>query len=449
MFTALALVIALVLIGLAFVAPFGFVIAALLTGALPTSLGAEQVFSTPIGRLDVAALRLFAVMAGSMVVILFQARRISPYLARFTPHLLFLILCTVSLVYAAAPVYGLRMLAKLITPLLFLLALVVSATTVRHLELVARAIFASGISIVVLALSTKILGLNADPRFNLPGMGPSVFSAHLMIVCMLALATFAATRQPRLLVLAAVLVACIIAGFTRITIVAVFVGASAIAILALQGPARVLLPLAGLVAGPALFLFSERFRSRMFIDTQGVSAGSVLQDPSQALVNVRGSGRFDLWDEVLTRFYEPHPLFGSGIGTTQNFLYGSSGGGIGVTHSEYVRLLCEVGSVGLLLFVVAMTWYGWRAARGASRAADPQLRRYHWAAVGAVACYLVYIATDNGFDYVNQLGIYVFALVGLSEKAREFIAVTNASRRSAPHRAALPNLLQRPPIRPL
>lgn len=446
MFTAFALVIALVLIGLAFVAPFGFVIAALLTGALPTSLGAEQVFSTPIGRLDVAALRLFAVMAGSMVVVLFHARRISPYLARVAPHLLFLLLCVVSLAYAAAPVYGLRMLAKLITPLLFLLALLVSTSTVRQLELVARAILASGISIVLLAVLTRIVGVNADPRFNLPGMGPSVFSAHLMIVCMLALATFSAARQRRLLVLAAVFIACIVAALTRITIVAVFVGASAIALLALQGPARVLLPLAGLVAGPALFLLSDRFRARMFIDAQGVSAGSVLQNPVDALVNVRGSGRFALWDDVLTRFYEPHPLFGSGIGTTQDFLYGSSGG-IGVAHSEYVRLLCEVGSVGLLLFVVAMAWYGWRAAQGATRATDPQLRRYHWAAAGAVACYLVYIATDNGLDYVNQLGIYVFAMLGLSEKAREFVAVTTMTRPTAARRTPLPNLLQRPPIR--
>ena len=334
MFTAIAVVIALVLVGLAFVAPFGFVVAALLAGALPTSLGAEQVFSTPIGRLDVAALRLFAVLAGSAVVVVFQARRLHRYVPRVAPHLLFLLLCVVSLAYAALPVYGLRMLAKLITPPLFLLAMLATISTTRDVEIVARAVLASGIAIVVLAVATRLLGVNTDPRFNLPGMGPSVFSAHLMVVCMLAVASFVATRRVRLLLLAAVLAACIVAAFTRITILAVFAGASVVALLALRGPTRILLPLAGVLAGPLLFLLSERFRSRMFIDAEGVSAGSVLQDPGVALGNVRGSGRFALWDELLTRFFAPHPLFGSGIGTTQGFLYGSSGSGIGVTHSE-------------------------------------------------------------------------------------------------------------------
>jgi hypothetical protein len=37
-----------------------------------------------------------------------------------------------------------------------------------------------------------------------------------------------------------------------------------------------------------------------------------------------------------------------------------------------------------------------------------------------MVAYLVYIATDNGFDYVTGFGIYVFSLIGMAEKSREF-----------------------------
>jgi hypothetical protein len=33
--------------------------------------------------------------------------------------------------------------------------------------------------------------------------------------------------------------------------------------------------------------------------------------------------------------------------------------------------------------------------------------------------YLIFIATDNGFDYVTGFGIYVFGLIGMAEKASE------------------------------
>ena len=79
--------------------------------------------------------------------------------------------------------------------------------------------------------------------------------------------------------------------------------------------------------------------------------------------------------------------------------------------------------------------------------ADPQLRRYPWAAAGALTCYLVFMATDNGLDYVNQVGIYVFAMIALGEKAVEFTAAARPSVQSVSPRPPLPNLLRPPPVR--
>jgi O-antigen ligase len=447
-FTALALLIALALIASAVVSPLWFAVVALVTGALPTSLGVDQVFDTPLGRLDVAALRLFALLAGSAIVVAFQLRNAAPYAARSALHVAFLVFCVVSLGYAVAPVYGLRMLAKLIAPLLFLLALLATVRSLRDVELLNRAVLASGVLIGGLALATKILGINPDSRFNLPGMGPSVFSAHLMVVGMLAFATFLTRRKWLPLFFSLALLFSIVAAFTRITILAAFLGAAVVAVLALRGPIRIVLPLAGVVGGPALFLLSERFRSRMFIDSQAASVEQVLADPGAVAGNVRGSGRFALWDDLMSRFFEPRPAFGSGIGTTQGYLYESSGG-IGVAHSDYVRLLCEVGLIGTGLFVAAMCVYLVRAIAANRRLRGDPLRAFPIAAAGGLVSYLVFMATDNGLDYVSQVGIYVFALVAMSEKVQAVPGAAPQPGGASATDSRLPNVLPLEPVRVL
>lgn len=446
MFTALALLIALALVATAVISPWWFVVVALATGAVPTSLGVDQVFATPLGRLDVAALRLFALLVGSAIVVTFQLRSAGTYAARCSLHVAFIVFCIVSLSYAVTPVYGLRMLAKLTTPLLFLLALLSTIRSVWDIERLRTTILASGAMIVGLALVTKFLGVNPDPRFNLPGMGPSVFSAHLMVVGMLAFATFLTQKKWLPLLLSLAMLVSIAAAFTRITVFATLIGAAVVAVLALRGPMKILLPLVGVFGGPALFLLSERFRGRMFIDAQAATIERVLDDPGAVAGNVRGSGRFALWDDVLSRFFEPQPAVGSGIGTTQGYLYQSSAG-IGVTHSDYVRLLCEVGLIGTGLFVTAMCVYLLRSIAGSREMRDTRFRALPIAAAGGLASYLVFMATDNGLDYVNQVGIYVVALFALSEKARELREATHVPGSATESGATRPNVVRRAPVR--
>lgn len=346
-----------------------------------------------------------------------QAHRVRQFVGASRPHLFFLAFCLVAITYASSTGFGLRMLAKLATPLAFMLALLCCINSRQQIAAVARSILASATLLIILAVATRSIGLNPDPRFSLPGLGPSVFSAQLMVSAMLGLALYLRGRSRHLLLFLCVVFIAIVAAFTRITIFGAFFGASFVLFLSLRGFGRYVIPILGTISVPALFLLSPRFRARMFIDADFVQAGSALATPGSVLGNVRGSGRFELWRDVLALFFEPNPMFGSGLGATQAHLYGSTGGGIGVVHSEYVRLLCEVGIIGALLFCIAMTFYFYRAVKAASRATNSSARTYSIAAAGGLVCYLVYMATDNAFDYVNQFGITVFALIGLSEKA--------------------------------
>jgi O-antigen ligase len=157
----------------------------------------------------------------------------------------------------------------------------------------------------------------------------------------------------------------------------------------------------------------------MFYGGDNISVSSVMNDPSYALGHVHGSGRFAAWDQFLKLFFEPSPFVGSGLGATQHYFYTHSIKGLGVIHSEYIRLLCEVGIVGLGCFALAMLTYQLRLLRGYQNIQEAQARRYTLAATGTLLAYLVFLATDNGFDYVSQFAVYVFGYIAMSEKAKE------------------------------
>jgi O-antigen ligase len=312
------------------------------------------------------------------------------------------------------------MFAKLSAPFLFLLLVVLMVSTRAQLKTMARLILGVGTALVASAFGIKLAGISVSKvGLTLPGVGPALFSAFLVVVAGLALASSKYSYRGRYLLLVAIMCAAILAAFTRITIAAMFVGCAVILFMGFRGLPRIVLPVTGLVGLPALFLFSETFKQRMFYGADQITLASVLNDPSVVMEHLHTSGRSKAWGTVLRQFFEPSPFVGSGLGATQNYYYSQVGGGIGVIHSEYVRLVSEVGLIGLVLFALAALAYLWRLARIYRRARAPETATYALAAVGALMAYLIFIATDNGFDYVTGFGIYVFGLIGMAEKASE------------------------------
>jgi hypothetical protein len=427
---------------LAVVFPVLLVDLSLLTGIWPMSFGRDEMLTTAFGRFDISALRLLGLWLAVTLVILLRFERAWRYLNRYRWHLLFLLFCMMALAWAPSLVYGVRMMAKLSAPFLFLVFVLVVIRTRAQLKRMETLMLIAGASMLALAGFAKLIGWGQNPvGLTIPFTGPALFSAFLITIGMLTLSRAKYDDMPMNIMLFLLLAAGVLAAFTRITIAALFISASVVLFYAVRGPQRFILPMAGLVGLPALFLFNETFKNRMFANAGQIGADTLLTDPGQAASHLYGSGRFAAWSTVLTKFFEPNPVIGSGIGATQNFYYSQSGGGIGVIHSEYVRLLAEVGVVGLALFVVAMFVYLYRLADTYRRAPKSDAGKYALAALGGLVAYLIFIATDNGFDYVNGFGIYVFALVAMSEKARELeLAAARPSPVFQP--AQLPRLRQ-------
>ena len=405
---------------LALVSPVLLVDLSIFTGIWPMSFGRDDLLNTAFGRFDVSALRLLGLWLAVTLVILLRFERAWRYFDRYRWHLFFLLFCVLALAWAPSLVYGVRMLAKLSAPFLFLVFVMVTVTTRAQLKRMEWLMLSAGMCMLALAGLSKMFGWEQNPVWlTIPSTGPALFSAFLVTVAMLTLSRMKYESVTVNLPLFVLLAAGVLAAFTRITIAALFVSASAVLFFAERGAQRFILPMTGLIGLPALFLFNETFKNRMFFGAGKLGATTLLTDPGQAVGHLYGSGRFAAWSMILSKFFDPSPVIGSGVGATQNFFYSQFGGGLGVIHSEYVRLLAEVGIVGLVLFVVAMFMYFRRLVGTHRRAANSDAGKYAVAALGGLVAYMIFIATDNGFDYVNGFSMYVFGLIAMSEKARE------------------------------
>jgi O-antigen ligase len=437
---------------LAIVAPVKFIYFSLWVQTIPYTwnFDAQNTFDTPVGRLAIVAIQLFGFCLACSLVVGTHFERTAAQLRHFKWHVAFVVFCCFSLAYAPSLAYGLRMIAKVAAPFLFLLAILTVVKSEDELRKMKTAIFGSGAILIGLALYSRAAGLDVDPNvadtglsgLGPPGMGPPVFSAHMLPVTMLAMAAYVCA--PRVARLAAVFVgaAAIILAFQRTSAAALYLGLSVILFLGTRGLWRLVLPTLGVLGLPALIVFSDTFRRRMFFGNE--SSDALLADPAKALGGVNSSGRFGLWTDVLGRFFQPHPIFGSGMGATQQYLAARSAAGGGVVHSEYVRLLCEVGVVGLALFMFAMVSYLWRLRRYAAKSDNAPLRMSAYAAIAALVTYLVYCSTDNAFDYVTQFGIYVFGLVAVAEKSHQLASTVAGDVREPLDAPAplFPNLLR-------
>jgi hypothetical protein len=405
-----------------FFSPFLLVCVALGTGVLPLSFGREGMLESDFGRLDLYSIRVLGLWFACALLLSALFSRTMRYCRRFPWHLGFLLFATVAMAWAPSLAYGARMVAKLTSPFLFLLLILVAVSSWRQLRCLQYVMYFSGLMALMISVGAVVAGyvtVTSQIGLGIPGLGPSVTSAHLATLAMLTLAAARTSATPfRYLILTACFGAGVIAGSTRITIAGMFLGWAVILWMSGRGAMRWFLPLGGVVAIPALFLMNETFQRRMFKSQEGLSLDLLLKDPASAVDQIHGSGRFEQWAYVMKTFFTPSPVFGSGSGATQHYFY-THQVGLNVIHSEYVRLLAEFGLIGAGLFVLAVLAYVVRLKANYRFLATKEGQTYALAGIGSLVVYVVYMATDNAIDYVTSCGIVVFALIAMCEKARE------------------------------
>lgn len=296
-----------------------------------------------------------------------------------------------------------------------------------------RAVVASGTFYACASLASWVFHLAPEGGFGLPATSAAVTSGQLLSTFGVVFAEWISAPTVARAIVSLLVGLAILAGFTRITIAGMFAEAAIAFFLKFKGLVRIALPALGILGFIALFTFVSDFRSRMFLEKAGsITFASIIQDPVGTIGAIGGSGRYAAWHLALRTLYERHPTTGSGIGATQLLFYDPTGVGTSAVHSEVIRILCDLGIVGLILFVFAWVQL-FRSMIKYHRVRD--LYRSPAAAIAAMAAaggYLVFFATDNGLDYVAQMGVFTYGLVGavLGLRSERRIPDHNGWRRS-------------------
>jgi hypothetical protein len=333
-------------------------------------------------------------------------------------YALFLGWCVLESLRAADLSYALRAFLRLSFPFLSMYlarrSIQAEATAEQLLGYQLRMTCASGLICCGMIVLPALFGLIVQIIWF-----GAVFFDHAAIVSMLALAVWSRRRDLKSLLVALFLVALCIRAVNRTTMMALTVGASIFCLLEFRKLAVLLLP-ALYTALLAVLLLVPAFRDKMFYAPDKVD-GSALSNGELDSKQINNNGRFAMWDTVLSRFFKPSPLMGSGLGSTQAWFYSGAAkeagcGDLRVEHSEYVRLLSDTGLIGATLFVLSVGVAGLDAGRALRRARQPMGHAFAVAAICAGPVFLVCMGFDNALLYVIPVAQLPFALSAIASR---------------------------------
>ncbi len=389
--------------------PAYFVVFLLAAGTLRfgTDLGEGNVAAS-----DLSAVWLLCLIALSGVALLqsgaFDGKRSPPEIA----YACFLAWCLFEALRADTGMFAWRVFLKLLYPLLVMILARNGGSSLPIAEFaLKRTLAATAIVFVFVGGFTcrfagSLVALYA-PLF----WAYAAFADHAAILTLLALSCWRLTKTPRYLALSVALGTSSVFNLTRTGVCATAVGVSIFALLEWWHRALPFILVAFLGGMVALVTVPE-FRNRMFHDSKGSAAAN--NSNAVGLSNIDSSGRFSLWERVLNKFFWPNPLVGSGLGSTQQYLYNSPNEPVKVEHSEYVRLLSDVGIIGLGLYLAAL-FTAMASAWRVYRSAPSSLARYFaMAAFSSIPAYLVCMGFDNVLNYVLAAGQYPLAFSGIA-----------------------------------
>lgn len=168
-----------------------------------------------------------------------------------------------------------------------------------------------------------------------------------------------------------------------------------------------------LLAVLAVFFIPEVHDKMFMNDDQTMSSMNV---SSMNFDNIQSNGREVIWEANMTRFFEPNPITGAGLGesmeyTKNNFV-------VKLIHSDYVEILCDMGLVGIILFgvfvmlvILKVIMHGW------IRSSNSFVKLSGAMAVGSCAGAFFSMAFDNVISYTQQCFVIPFIFIGIFLKA--------------------------------
>ena len=288
--------------------------------------------------------------------------------------------------------------AQITMPLVVGLAASVFVRSEAQLRLLLRA-FVITLPFLALLLAAEYVGLLGMDDPDGVSLAPRPLAHTVVMVACVLVAGF----PPRFLTAAigwAVCVALSVASESRMSSFALI----CIPILhPLQRNLLVKASVIGLVLLVGLGLFHTPAAQERFFYSGSGTVLDVLQG------NFRGTGRFEAWPLILEEALK-HPMLGHGVGTSRDFVP-TVWFGVAHAHNDYLRVVFELGLVGLAIFLTAILWQFldlWKRIKQT----DGRVRCAFSAAWLGLCVFLVMAATGNPLVYSLSYMNLWFAVMG-------------------------------------
>ena len=169
----------------------------------------------------------------------------------------------------------------------------------------------------------------------------------------------------------------------------------------------------GVAIGIATILFVPQVKEKMFYNPDSVmTVSDIIQAQNEN--NLNTNMRAYMWEHLLHTFYEGKEWVGSGLGSIQHYMYENFVfGGLKAVHGDYVQMQCDVGDIGLLLYLLfPLSIYLYTRKYVHKRPLDP-LQVSAVLAVLSYAAVLPAMGFDNIVNYSFASHSYPFIFTGI------------------------------------
>ena len=256
-----------------------------------------------------------------------------------------------------------------------------------------------------------------------PFMSPANFSFLMGSGAILAFGNYLIDKKMMYLFLFVFLTGAVVWAFTRISIVGLIISIYiCVLFLSKSYLVKIILPVIFLSVFIVMFLSIDSLINRMFHNDELIDVTEVLSNPEKLLGSLNTSGRSTLWGLAHKKFFNQSPILGSGVGSVDDWFadeYDSVR-----LHSEYLRVLYDLGILGLMLYIGAILYF-YRLLLKVFRENDNVAVKKNAAiAISGLTYYIITLATDNTLNYVTEFGVYIYAFIALA-LVRDNVSIIN------------------------
>jgi O-antigen ligase len=391
----------------------------LLVGGFPMGIFAAQ---DRFFGLYANGVYLFVILFAVLLALLYSVPTLLSLSLRFYGYVIFLLYCLASLLWTTDIEWGLRMLIKLAAPFVFFISMQSFLKSDRDFMHAERSIIIACLIVSTLAIiNTLGNGVLApdDNMFNVlhnyltaPFMSPANYSFFIGSGAILCLSNIFNTKKPIYFFLTILLSFFLFWSFVRISMFGLIAAFALIYFLLSKNLIiKIMVPIIIVVVFTTCFFTLDKFRARMF-KTDKVTLEMVLAANGNNIDKlIYTSGRSTLWREVYREFVTQSPLIGKGVGSTDSWLEMRKKGRL---HSEYLRILCDTGIIGLFLYLGAIFQFYILLIRKYLSSNDNTVRIYSARALAGLTFYLFTLATDNSLNYISEFSLYIFTFMAFA-----------------------------------